>query len=484
MASFYYDITGETLANKNLRESETAYRHALRAARSGAFKWDIASNKIVWSREMGELLKVEPPDYPTTLEEFLQFVTVDERDNFAADIKRHLASESDDYEFENPLLRSDKSIQWVRSIGTIERDESGEPLRLIGLVSDISELHRARDAIKFNEARLRWILDNILALVGTLSLDGILTEVNETAIRMTQLKRDDFIGKAFWECYWWSHSSDVQQQLKQAVKTAVAGEVVRYDVAIRISDEQLITIDLQIAPVTSGSGHVTELVVSGIDITERTRGEERIRDLMREVNHRSKNLLMVVLAIARQTARDGDLSNFVPRLSERITGLSASQDLLINSDWTGANVAELVQSQLAHFQHLYGKRILLEGSPMRLSPVATQAIGMALHELGTNASKYGALSNNRGKVHISWRKEIETEPTFSITWQESGGPPVHQPTRTGFGQKVIGFMAEGAVFGKVQIEYQKMGLKWTLSAPTRTTLDASEFSPELKDGDS
>ena len=474
----------KNLQKRDLRESESAYRHALRAARSGAFEWDIASNKIVWSREMGDLLKVKPPDYPTTLEEFLQFVPVDERDNLAADIKHRLASDSNDYEIENPLLRSDKSIQWVRSIGTIERDESGKPLRLIGLVSDISELHRARDALKFNEARLRWILDNILALVGTLSIDGVLSEVNETAIGMTQLKREDFIGKAFWECYWWGYSSDVQQQLKQAIKSAVAGKVVRYDVAIRISDEQLITIDFQISPITGDSGHVTELVLSGIDITERIRGEERIRHLMREVNHRSKNLLMVVLAIARQTARDADLSTFVPRLSERITGLAASQDLLIKSDWKGANVAELVESQLAHFQHLFGKRILLEGSPMRLSPVAAQAIGMALHELGTNASKYGALSNDRGKVRISWRKEIKTEPTFLITWQEIGGPPVHQPTRNGFGQKVIGFMAEAAVFGKVQIEYPKIGLTWALSAPTRTTLDVSELGPELMDGDS
>lgn len=476
VASFYYDITSEKLANESLRQSEIAYRHALKAARSGAFEWDIADDKVTWSQETGDLLKVTPQDYPTTLEKFLQFVPAEERADMAAGIQRRLASESNDYEIENRLLRGDGSIQWVRGSGAIERDATGKPLRLIGLVSDINELRKTQDALKFSETRLRRTLDNILALVGTLSPDGVLSEVNSTAIEMTGLPRDDFVGKPFWENYWWSYSSDVQRKLELAINSAAAGEAVRYDVAIRVGSAHLITIDFQIAPIFDDSGKVMELVLSGVDITQRKRGEERISLLMREVNHRSKNMLTVVLAIARQTARDTDVKTFVSRLADRISGLAASQDLLVENDWQGAEVAELVEAQLSHFTDLIGRRITLDGLPIRLTPVATQAIGMALHELGTNASKYGALSDDRGKVHISWHTKFETEPTFSISWREIGGPLVGEPKQSGFGQKVIGSMLEAAVFGKVQIDYSKSGLSWNLSAPTSTTLEPSGLS--------
>ena len=410
----------------------------------------------------------------------MQFVPADERTEITAGIQRRLASESNDYEIENQLLRSDGSILWVRGTGTIERDATGKPLKLIGLVSDIGELRKTRDALKFSETRLQRTLDNILALVGTLSPDGVLSEVNSTAVKMTGLLRDDFVGKAFWESYWWSYSSDVQRQLKLAINSAAGGDAVRYDVAIRIANAQLITIDFQIAPIFDSTGKVMELVMSGVDITERKRGEERIKLLMREVNHRSKNLLSVVLAIARHTARDTDVATFVSRLGDRIAGLDASQVLLVNSDWRGAEMAELVMTQLSHFKDLFGKRITLDGLPIRLTPVATQAIGMALHELGTNASKYGALSNDSGKVHISWRTKFETESAFSISWREIGGPIVSEPKQRGFGQKVIGSMLEAAVFGKVQIDYPQSGLTWSLSAPLAITLEPYEMGAGRK----
>ena len=473
VASFYYDITPEKLAGERLQRSEIAYRRALTAARSGAFEWDIQSNKVTWSQETGDLLKVKPEHYPTTLEEFLRFVPAEARANMVAGIQRRLESDSTNYEIENPLLRGDGIIQWVRGNGTIERDADGKPVRLTGLVSDISELRKTQDALKLSEARLRRILDNILALVGTLTPEGILSEVNVTAIELTGLARDTFLGKALWECYWWNYSSEVQQRLMLAVESAAAGNAVRYDVAIRIAEVQFITIDLQVAPIVDEAGGVTELVLSGIDITERRRGEERIQLLLREINHRSKNLLTVVLAVARQTARHVDVRNFLPRLSDRISGLAASQDLLVENDWKGVDLADLIESQLAHFKDLFGKRITLKGSPLRLNPVAAQAIGMALHELGTNASKYGALSNDEGKVHIQWQTEFKTEPMFSICWRETGGPPVYPPAHKGFGQQVIGLMAETSVFGKAQIDYQTSGIVWKLSAPQTTTTEGA-----------
>ena len=139
------------------------------------------------------------------------------------------------------------------------------------------------------------------------------------------------------------------------------------------------------------------VVASVIDISERKQRETQIRVLMQEVNHRSKNMLGVVQAIVRYTAAQSP-GDFVTQFSDRVAALGVSQDLLIAGDWTGVDIADLVKMQLAHFQDLIGRRVRLSGERLRLATAAAQTIGMALHELATNAVKYGALSNADGTV--------------------------------------------------------------------------------------
>ena len=211
------------------------------------------------------------------------------------------------------------------------------------------------------------------------------------------------------------------------------------------------------------------------DITERRRGEEHVKLLMAEVNHRAKNLLAVVQAFAHQTAKYGDPSTFTERLSDRIDGLAAGQDLLVKNQWLGVEVADLVEVQLSHFKDLIGTRVLIEGpSHLTLNMSAAQGIGMALHELATNAAKYGALSNLDGQVRIAWQITAAAKPTFSISWLEDGGPAVTTPTRTGFGQIVIGRMAEAAVEGRAEIVFRESGLSWNLCAPAENALASTE----------
>ena len=207
------------------------------------------------------------------------------------------------------------------------------------------------------------------------------------------------------------------------------------------------------------------------DLTERMRHEEHIALLMSEMNHRAKNLLAVVKAVARQTAKHSNPAIFLDTLSERIDSLAASQDLLVKNQWRGIEVAHLVEVQLAHFKDLIGTRVLLDGPPARLTPAAAEGIGMALHELATNAGKYGALSNSDGRVRISWQVTTADKPTFSMFWSEDGGPSVASPTRKGFGQTVIGRMVEAAVDGTAEIDYRESGVSWKLSALVTNTLE-------------
>jgi two-component sensor histidine kinase len=202
---------------------------------------------------------------------------------------------------------------------------------------------------------------------------------------------------------------------------------------------------------------------------------------MAEINHRSMNLLAVVQAVAQQTARMGDPATFIARLFDRIDGLAASQDLLIKNQWEGVDLADLVAAQLAHFKDLIGVRVMLDGPLARLTPAAAQGIGMALHELATNAGKYGALSSGDGRVHIAWRFDTANEPVLLMSWLEEGGPMVAPPARKGFGQMVIGRMVEAAVDGTAEIDYRESGFSWRLSAPLAGTLQEGRLASPAGD---
>ncbi len=178
------------------------------------------------------------------------------------------------------------------------------------------------------------------------------------------------------------------------------------------------------------------------DITELKRQEEQISLLMREVNHRSKNILTLVQAIARQTAASRP-ADFLRRFDERVRALAASQDLLVKSEWTGADLAQLIRSQLAHFKDFIDARIALNGPDLVVTTPAAQALGMALHELATNAGKYGALSNANGQIRIDWNLVRDgSDDMFVMCWRERGGPLVQEPEIKGFGTTVICRMAE------------------------------------------
>jgi two-component sensor histidine kinase len=203
------------------------------------------------------------------------------------------------------------------------------------------------------------------------------------------------------------------------------------------------------------------------DITERKEREEKERLLMREINHRAKNMLSVVDAIAHQTAVRSP-EDFIERFSERIQALSANQDLLVRNEWKGVDIADLVHAQLAHFAGLIGSRIVMQGPELRLNAACAQAIGLALHELATNAGKYGALSTDSGRVDVCWGTDGNT---LTMSWTEREGPPVSAPPRRGFGTIVVETMAERSVDGKVDLDYAPSGLTWRLTCPTVKVLE-------------
>jgi PAS domain S-box-containing protein len=212
------------------------------------------------------------------------------------------------------------------------------------------------------------------------------------------------------------------------------------------------------------------------DVTERKQREEQVYLLMREVNHRAKNMLSVVDAIAHQTATQNP-DDFIERFSDRIQALSANQDLLVRNEWNGVEVEDLARAQLAPFVGLIGSRIAVHGLKLHLKAASAQAIGLALHELATNAGKYGALSMNTGRVDISWGSDGDT---FTMSWTERDGPPVSPPERRGFGTIVMQAMTERSVDGAVNLDYAPSGLTWRLTCPAANALEPWEREQNLR----
>ena len=225
--------------------------------------------------------------------------------------------------------------------------------------------------------------------------------------------------------------------------------------------------DVHVEPLRDITGSTVGLTGAAVDITERKENERHLRLLMRELTHRSKNLLAVIQAMARQTARHSTtIDHFVEQFSARLQALSRSHDLLVQESWHGASLNDMVRSQLGHHLDHDTNRISIAGPDLFLKPEAAQNLGLALHELSTNAVKYGALSVPSGKVAIHWaRRQPEAGGGFELSWTESGGPRVAPPSSRGFGSLVIERNLARGLDGEVDLAFNPDGLVCHVSVP-------------------
>jgi PAS domain S-box-containing protein len=370
---------------------------------------------------------------------------------------------------ENVHVRHDGHELYVESSMTLLRETVGQPAGVLSVIRDVSDRKRAEDKLRVSEIRYRRIFE--AAQDGVLLLDPDTCKITDANPFMTVLlgyPHDQLVGKELFEIGLLKDEVASQEMLRK-LKTEHHARYENLPLKSQGGRHQEVEV---VANLYEEDGRAV-IQCNIRDITERKRAEEHNKLLMAEVNHRSMNLLAVVQAVAQQTARAGDPETFVGRLFERIDGLAASQDLLVKNEWQGVDVADLIEAQLAHFKDLIGTRVLLDGLPARLTPAAAQGIGMALHELATNAGKYGALSNANGRVRISWQVGAASKSMFLMSWLEEGGPKVTPPTRKGFGQMVIGRMVEAAVDGTAEIDYRESGFSWKLSAPFASTLQGA-----------
>jgi PAS domain S-box-containing protein len=325
--------------------------------------------------------------------------------------------------------------------------------------------------------RTRALTEVNLRFEIALSATGVTVALQDRALRFTWISKGEYghtaeemVGRTDEQV-----NPDPSMASVTAMKRAVAdsGEPARREIRVVHAGAER-WLDLSVQPMRNDSGAIIGIIAAAIDVTHYKEQETRIRLLMREVTHRSLNLLAVIEAITRQTANNAtSVADFEARFSSRLQSLAGSHDLLVQEDWSGASLRALVRSQLGHFADITDSQTEITGPPLHLQPDAAQHIGMALHELAANAARYGALSVPGGRVVIAWRLlpgSGEAGEKVELSWHEVGGPPVAPPTRRGFGRLVIERTVARGVQGEVKAEYLPEGLHWTLTFPASFTV--------------
>ena len=374
--------------------------------------------------------------------------------------------------YEKEYRRKDGAIIPVELRAILSRDACGRPDTMWAIVRDISQRKQAEAALRESEERFRGIFEHAGTGIAISDLQGRFQSCNPAFSAMLGYTEEEFNKLAIPDL---QHPDDRDMNLDE-VRRLVTEKIPSFEISSRYLNKggKVVWVHKRVSLLRDAAGRPTHIIALVTDITERKRHEEQIKLLMSEVNHRSKNLLALVLAIARQTVATS-ADDFIDRFQERILALSVSQDLLVRNKWKGVHLDKLARSQLAHFSDLIGTRIKISGPSLLVSAFAAQTLGMALHELATNAGKYGALSTDGGSVEVTWRVE-NTEgrgDTFLISWRESGGPIVKAPARNGFGSTVIGQMAEMSLNGTVKLDYASSGLVWRLQSPIGSVLEGN-----------
>ena len=304
-------------------------------------------------------------------------------------------------------------------------------------------------------------------------LNGIVTSWNLGAERMFGYEAHEIVGQSILKLIP-SHRRDEEDYILGMVRK---GERIKhYDTVRTRKDGTLIDVSLTVSPILA-DGKIVGVSKIARDITERRQAQLTQTLLLRELNHRTKNLLAVADAIVRQTSKTSSPEELVDRISRRLHALSVNQDLMIEYEWRGADIARIIQSQLASVVGDYTGRIRLDGPPCVLTPRTAQALGLTIFELASNALKYGSLSSHAGKVHIAWTVEEQNGTReFKMSWQELGGPPAKPPSQPGFGTTIIERMIARSLLGTAKITYASAGLTWELAAPESGLVEATGFS--------
>jgi PAS domain S-box-containing protein len=335
----------------------------------------------------------------------------------------------------------------------------GEPDRILSVSRDITELRASEE----ERNRFVRLVENSADFVGMARTDGGIFYLNDAARRLVGLEDADIASLSIADFFPPDLVTIVETEVLPAVRHdgAWTGEM-RFR---HFRTGEPIPVLYSVFPITDAAGVLIGYGTVTRDYRGQKRAEDDLRFLNGELAHRLKNVLAVVQSVAQQTLRNAPDTETASRdLAARLVALGAATDVLTGGSWRSADLAELAAGALAPHGTI-GERILIDGPEVTLKPQVAFALALALHELATNAVKYGALSNRTGTVTLAWSVAgVGDDAQFTLRWQESGGPPVAPPTRMGFGSRLIERSLRSYFSGTTATDYRPEGLAFELNA--------------------
>jgi PAS domain S-box-containing protein len=356
------------------------------------------------------------------------------------------------------------------------RNAKGELIGTVTCFFDITERKRIDAALKQSrrhaleqEQRLAATYEHAAIGIAEIAPDGRYLRVNEAMCGITGYSREELLSFKLFDR---THADDVDADCAM-FRHQVAGELDFYSTEKRIicKDGQVVWLSVRSSPVRTADGHLLYVVRVVQDITEHKAAERRQKLLIDELNHRVKNTLATVQSLASQTMRGvATPQAFRERFEGRLIALSKAHNQLTRHHWESADLRELLSESLAPYAGAEPERVVLRGEAVVLRPRAVLALAMAVHELSTNAAKYGALSVPSGRIEIRWRpvQEGGGRPVLRIDWTEQGGPPVAEPRQRGFGSKLIEDGITAELGGKAGLAFEPSGLRCEILIPLET----------------
>lgn len=486
--------------SRRLRLEQARQIDAQRAGGVGTFEVDHASYRVRVSPETCRIFGL-PVRHDYSVAEVQALIFDADRDRILT--QESLADGTAPGGVDYRILRaSDGALRWISRTAEYRTDEAGDVVALIGVVRDVTER-------KLVDLRAKALLDLGDALRDTTTTAevvdlaaralGVTTNAARAAMSLIDLGAGTFQVERNWcaagvASIAGTHTLNGFAVTVERLKTGatIVNANIPADLWLRGDAAAYEAIDVKaqvVVPMLDRGRLVAALFVHSteprtwqkgeiefaIAVADRAyasiakiRAEEHQHILNQELSHRLKNTFSMIQAITKQTLRGIAERDTVQALEDRIIALSKAHDVLVEQDFVSAPISGVIARAMA--VHGHESRVTVAGPDVTFGPKATLSLSLLLHELATNAIKYGALSAENGRVSLAWRIDEEAEPSFSLTWEERGGPPAQAPTRKGFGSRLIGMGLVGA--GNTRLDYGLQGLVAEFSAPMRTIAES------------
>jgi PAS domain S-box-containing protein len=451
-------VASETVRGAAARADLERHRlaAALDASRTGTWRWDIARDEVEWDDAMCAVYGLPRDLAPRTSGEFFALVHPDDRAHASAAVTGAVnRGQPAEYEFRTML--PDGRVRWIYDRSRVARGPDGRPDYMIGACLDVTARKEADERLRLHSMLLEAMSEG----VSLSREDGTIVYVNPAEERLFGYGPGELIGQhvTVQNAYPPQENAERVAEVIAALKEHGHWEGEwrnrRKDGTEFVSAASIMAVQV--------AGRPHWLCVQR-DVTERKRAEERQQLLINELNHRVKNTLATVQSLASQSSRGaGSLAEFRDAFVGRLLALSATHDLLTQELWESASLRRVLLAELRPFTR--DGQVEIRGEDVELKPQQAVSLGLALHELATNAAKYGGLSSPDGRLDVAWDIDGGAGRLLRIRWDERSAAPVAPPAHRGFGSQLIERLVRHELGGTLHMDFAPTGLRCAIEVP-------------------